>query len=115
MTKETHIEFGSVQYAKEIEPTPASQTVKGNVTTNYAATPGSPQYFRVHFFVGLHDNYDGVEISNYIGWDVAVVGMPASTPYDEIETAAARSLVQSMRRAADELDRLVNESESQND
>ena len=101
--------FGTVQYVKEIEAVPASSKKTGNVTINNMATPGSPEHFLVTFMLSYGPDDGALGRRNIFHWTEAVVGLPRTTPYSEVEAQAARQLAPSLRAAADAIEKQVEE------
>ena len=108
MTGNASIGFGSIQYIKSVPAKPARTEVQGNVTTTYAAVAGSPQHFEVKFFFTFNEQVADLAVHNSAFWEVIVPDLPPDTPYNEIENAAAKRLLQSLRDAVQTLEGLID-------
>ncbi|MDN3645079.1 hypothetical protein QWY75_02525 [Pontixanthobacter aestiaquae] len=101
--------FGSVQFIKEVEATPPTTKVEGNVTINNAGVAGKPEHFLVTFMLSCADDGPISQRDNIFHWTVAVSDLPRDTPYSEVEEAAARKLAPMLREVAESVEKLVSD------
>lgn len=99
--------YGSVQFVKEIKPTPAKSDTKGNVTINTVATPGQREHFIVTFMLTCTAEEGSSLRANIFHWSEVVTGLPRTASYGEVEAQAARQIAPNLRQAADAVERLV--------
>jgi len=101
--------YGSVQFVKEIKPTPEKSDTKGNVTIKTVASPGQQEHFIVTFMLTCAEKEDSNFRANIFHWSEVVTGLPRTTSYGEVEAQAARQIAPNLRQAADAIEQLVAE------
>ena len=113
--KDAKLGFGTVRFFGKIDPVPETVSRQGNVTIKNAAQPGQPAYFDVSYQLQFLADRDGISEFNVFTVSLPLTGISHDTPYSRVEGEAARQLAPMLRSFADEIEKLVAESEKQPD
>lgn len=99
--------YGRVGFVAGIEATPETVETKnegGNeVRVVLMAEPGRAARYDVRFFISCAHEAAGRKVHNSFHWDTSVPAEDRSSPYADIELAAARTLPDALRAIADAL------------
>lgn len=112
--KDVSFGYGSVRHVREVEETPTTTHVNGNVTVNNMGRPGVAGHFEVTFMISCDVEDEGHEVRNVFHW-TSIVPEPSKTaPYLEVESAAARQLAPLFRQVAQALEDQVKDFDAKN-
>ncbi|WP_347311395.1 hypothetical protein [Defluviimonas sp. SAOS-178_SWC] len=108
--------YGRIAFVAGADPVPETveETATGNSTVRVVspATPGVPPRFDVQFFISCTHEVAGRSVHNAFHWDTSVPAEDRSTPYSEVELAAARMLPASLREIADALQAEIDRTDA---